>query len=120
LIVDDEPGLRQLFRINLEHRDYRVSEAPDGFGAIDAARHDRPDLILLDLSMPNKDGWDVLAELGTDPDLGQVPVVILTGQADEGTEWRARELGAVTYVAKPVDIEDLVSAMERVIGASSG
>jgi DNA-binding response OmpR family regulator len=68
--------------------------------------------------MPTKDGWDVLSELREDPDVADVPVVMLTAQADEATEWRARELGAAAYIAKPVNLEDLLDVVVRVLAIS--
>jgi len=112
LVVDDEAPLRTLLRLNLEHEGYTVSEAPDADAALALARRSFPDLILLDIQMPNRDGWAVLTAMRDDPVLSAVPVVMLTGNADESTEWRARELGAVAFVTKPVAIDDLL----RIVG----
>jgi len=114
LVIDDEAAVRTLLRLNLEQEGYTVREAPDADTGVALARQSVPDLILLDIQMPNKDGWAVLTALRGDPVLCDVPVVMLTGIADEATEWRARELGAVAYVTKPVATDDLVRVVGRV------
>jgi len=113
-VVDDEAPVRTLLRLNLEHEGYTVSEAPDAATGVELARQSVPDLILLDIQMPDRDGWTVLTALQGDPALRDVAVVMLTGNADEATEWRARDLGAVAYVTKPVAIDDLVRVVDRV------
>ncbi len=115
LVVDDEASLRTLLRLVLEREGYDVREAGDGDRALEVARSIHPDAVLLDIGMPRKDGWAVLADLRSDPVLRAVPVVMLTGEADESTELRARDLGAVAYVAKPVSIEDAVRVVSRAL-----
>lgn len=65
-------------------------------------------MILLDLAMPESDGWEVLRGLRGDPLLAEVPVIVLTARADESTEWRAKDLGAARYVTKSVSLDDLL------------
>jgi len=116
LVVDDDDDLRQLYRLHLELVGVRVVDAPDGASGLAAARAERPNLIVLDLHMPEIDGWQVLRELRADGQLGDLEVVVLTGTADEATELRAREAGASSYVVKPVRIEDLVSVILQQLG----
>ncbi len=116
LVVDDDGSLRAILRLTLECEGYAVIEASDGDGALELARQKCPDLILLDIGMPTRDGWAVLAELRTDPSLSDIPVVMLTGEADESTEWRAREMGALQYITKPVDVEDVLSTVVGLLG----
>jgi CheY-like chemotaxis protein len=116
LVVDDDDDLRQLYRLHLELVGVRVVDAPDGATGLAAARAERPNLIVLDLHMPEIDGWQVLRELRADGQLGDLEVVVLTGTADEATELRAREAGASSYVVKPVRIEDLVSVILQQLG----
>lgn len=116
LVVDDDGSLRRLLRLTLEGEGYTVTEASDGDRVLELARQGRPDLIFLDIGMPTKDGWAVLAELRTDPSVRDVPVIMLTGEAGESSEWRARDLGAVRYIAKPVSFEDVLSTVVRLLG----
>jgi CheY-like chemotaxis protein len=108
LVIDDDDRLRELYRLNFEHRGLRVIEASGGDEGLALARRDHPALIVLDLTMPGTDGFGVLEELGKDDDLAGIPVVVLTGHADEEVESKARAAGAWAYVAKPVDTDDLV------------
>ena len=118
LVIDDDDDLRQLYRMHLELAGLRVLDAPDGAAGLAAARAERPNLIVLDLHMPEVDGWEVLRELRGDGQLADLEVVVLTGTADEATELRAREAGASSYVVKPVRIEDLVSVILGQLGQS--
>jgi len=115
LVVDDELPVREVVRMNLETHGYRVSQACGGAESLRLVRANRPDLILLDLRMPLRDGWSVLRELRGDPTLSMIPVVMLTGEADESSELRAKGLGVVAYVAKPVGGDDLVGVIQRVL-----
>ena len=113
LIIDDDDSLRELYRLNLERHGVAVTEASGGADGLGAARKERPDVIVLDLTMPGTDGWMVLRELKADDALRDVPVVVLTAHADEEVEERARDAGAVAYVAKPVDAQDLIRVVMK-------
>jgi CheY-like chemotaxis protein len=113
--VDDDAWFRSIVRMFLEGKGYRVTDAADAATGLEAAHGDLPDLILLDLTMPETDGWYALGKLKGDPLLTRVPVVVLTATADESTEWRAKELGAVRYVTKSVHLEDLLSTLNQVL-----
>ena len=108
LVIDDDYRLRELYRLNLEMRGLAVAEASNGDDGIKFARNGTPAVIVLDLAMPGTDGWAVLDALKTDPALSAIPVVVLTGHTDEQVEEDARKAGAVAFVAKPVDTDDLV------------
>lgn len=116
LVVDDEASFRHVLRTYLELKGYHVSDAPDGASALRLARSTVPDLILLDLTMPETDGWSALEELKDDPELARVPVVVLTASADESSEWRAKERGAVRYVTKSANLEEVVETLNDVLG----
>jgi len=103
LIVDDEPGVRDILRVNLESEGYVVSEAGDGIEALERTQADAPDLIILDLMMPRLSGWDVLCRLEADPASAGAPVVILSALSDEAHIMRGLEQGALDYVPKPFD-----------------
>ncbi len=103
LLVDDEGAIRTICRVNLESDGLTVLEAADGREAISAIRETPPELVLLDVMMPEVDGWEVAAQLASDPATCDVPVVFLSARASREDKVRAKELGAVGYVVKPFD-----------------
>ncbi|MDX6481300.1 MAG: hypothetical protein QOG85_1810 [Gaiellaceae bacterium] len=103
LIVDDENAIRTICRVNLETDGLNVAEAADGREALDAIRRQQPELVLLDVMMPDVDGWNVAAELAADPATREIPVVFLSARAAREDRVRAQELGAVGYIVKPFD-----------------
>ena len=115
LVVDDDGWFRSIVRMYLEGKGYRVTDAADAATALESAHRDVPDLILLDLTMPETDGWYALEKAKGDSLLAGVPVVVLTASADESTEWRAKELGAVRYVTKSVHLEDLLLTLNQLL-----
>jgi two-component system KDP operon response regulator KdpE len=112
LIVDDEPRMTRFIRMNLELEGYRVIEAHDGLEALDKARTALPDLILLDVMMPELDGFETLRTLRQ---VSNVPVIMLTVRDDEGDKVRGLELGADDYVTKPFGTRELVSRVKAVL-----
>lgn len=117
LVIDDDDRLRELYRLNLELRGFAVTEARDGEAGIALARRAQPALIVLDLAMPGIDGWAVLRELKSVAELSTIPVVVLTGHTDEEIEEEVRKAGAVAFVGKPVNSDDLVRVVVRHAGA---
>ena len=111
LIVDDEPQLLRALRINLQARHYEVVTAPDGAAALRAAKGDRPDLVLLDLGLPDMDGADVIRQLRT---WTPVPIVVLSGRADSHDKVDALDAGADDYVTKPFSLEELLARVRAV------
>ena len=112
LVVDDEPRFVELARDYLEHAGFRVITANDGRGALDVARHDRPDLIVLDLGLPGLDGLDVTRELRRD---GSIPIVMVTARDDELDKLLGLELGADDYLTKPFSPRELVARVKAVL-----
>ena len=112
LVVDDEPRIVELARDYLEHAGFRVITANDGRGALDVARHDRPDLIVLDLGLPGLDGLDVTRELRRD---GSIPIVMVTARDDELDKLLGLELGADDYLTKPFSPRELVARVKAVL-----
>jgi len=112
LVVDDEPAIRTLCRVNLALSGMEVLEAADGNAAIELARTELPDLILLDVMLPGETGWDVAAVLGSDARTRDIPVVFLTAMADESDLVRGRDHGAVGYITKPFDPVGLGDTVE--------
>jgi CheY-like chemotaxis protein len=118
LLVDDEPGLTRLIKANLERTGrYQVRTENQGTQAIPAAREFRPDLILLDVMMPDMSGDDVAAALRDDPDLRGTPHIFLTAivTRDE-TAGAGTQIGGHIFLAKPVKTAELVAAIEQVLG----
>ncbi|HEV8633623.1 MAG TPA: response regulator [Chloroflexota bacterium] len=109
LVVDDEPSLRQLLsEVLVADLGVRVAAAADGCEALELARAEPPDLVLLDLRLPGVDGIDVLRQLRTDPATRSVPVIVVTA-ADAGHVEHAVAAGADDWIAKPFDLDDLCS-----------
>jgi DNA-binding response OmpR family regulator len=116
LVVDDEPDIRVLCKVNLEFEGYRVIEAGDGAAAIEMAAKELPDLILLDLMMPGVDGWDVMRQLKEDEKTGAIPIVLLTAKTDEESQLRGWEQGVLDYVTKPFNPLSLAKYVETALG----
>lgn len=115
LLVDDEPAIRTICRVNLEGDGLAVAEAKDGSEALAQIRHARPSLVLLDVMMPGIDGWSVAAQLAADDATRDIPVVFLSARAAEEDRLRAQELGAVGYVVKPFDPLALAGTVREVL-----
>jgi two-component system alkaline phosphatase synthesis response regulator PhoP len=120
LVVDDEAPIRLLCRVNLEAEKMEVLEAGDGPSGLEAARRERPDVILLDVMMPGLDGWRVAEELLDDPSTQSIPIVFLTARAELRDRARGLDLGGLDYVTKPfnpVELAPLIrDLLERVQG----
>jgi len=108
LVVDDDPTTRVLVAAALEEHGHRIDEASSGDEALERSRHDRPDLILLDVRMPGKDGFATCAELRSLPTTASVPVLMLTGLEDTESIRRAFEVGATDFFTKPINASLLV------------
>lgn len=112
LIVDDEARMRRFMRMNLELEGYRVIEGSNGLEAIDRTREDLPDLVLLDVMMPEMDGFEALHIIR---ETSNVPVIMLTVRDDEEDKVKGLELGADDYVTKPFSPRELSSRIKAVI-----
>lgn len=115
LLVDDEPAIRTICRVNLEGDGLAVEEAKDGAEALEEIRRRRPSLVLLDVMMPAVDGWTVAEELASDRERQDIPVVFLSARAEDEDRLRAQELGAVGYVVKPFDPLELAATVRDVL-----
>ena len=112
LVADDESMIRLLCRVNLKVEGMEVLEAPDGEQALELARRERPDLVLLDVMMPGLDGWSVARALADDEDTREIPIIFLTARAETADRLRAHELGGVGYILKPFDPIRLADTIE--------
>jgi CheY-like chemotaxis protein len=114
LICDDEPALRELIRVSLDG-DYSFAEADDGDESIDAVRRLRPDVVILDVMMPRRNGLEVLSELRNDEELADIPVIVLTAQPS--TREDALREGADLVLDKPFEPDVITAAVEEVLAA---
>ncbi len=110
LVIDDDEKLHELFERELSAEGYRVVHARRGLQGIELARDYKPDLITLDVIMPDRDGWWVLTELKRDPALRQIPVIMCSVLSDRDLGFA---LGAADYVSKPFDLKELVEVLNR-------
>ena len=109
LIADDEPDILEIIQFNLQQEGYEVVTAKTGDDAIEKAKRHKPDLIILDIMMPGKNGIEVCNLLRMMPDFKKTLIVFLTAMSDEGTEIRGLETGADDYLTKPISPKVLVS-----------
>lgn len=115
LVADDRPAGRELIRAVLEASGYLVCEASDGRQAVDMAKLERPDLLILDLQMPALDGTGALKELRAEGSFAEVPILALTASAMQGDRERALADGFTGYVAKPVNLKFLRAEIARLL-----
>ena len=112
LVVEDNPGNRMLIADLLAANGYRPIEARDGEEGIALARQEKPDLILMDLSLPRLDGWEATRRLKADAELKDIPVVALTAHAMAGDEAKALDAGCDGYIAKPINVWSFVEEIK--------
>ncbi|HTR53154.1 MAG TPA: response regulator [Kofleriaceae bacterium] len=112
LVVDDDPEIVTMLSSRLQKRGYKISTAEDGHRALELAKRERPDLVVLDVMMPGKSGWEVARALKQDPVTQDVKIVMLSAIGEKTNEITAPIYGADAHVDKPFEFENL----ERVIG----
>lgn len=113
LIIDDNPELVTILKMRLEKEGYPVVSAEDGMMGLKKAKEERPDLILLDVLMPNMDGFSFLLELRKVPELASLPVIVLTAKKMMGDLFKLE--GVRDYILKPFDKDDLLAKVKRYI-----
>lgn len=123
LVVDDEPDAVEFVKIVLEEAGYDVLSAHDGEAGMAVARAQSPDLMILDVQMPGKDGFTVFSEMAQDEQLGSIPVVMLTGISEKtGLPFSSEDMGEyfgnepAAYIEKPVDPQALQETVQKVLG----
>jgi len=112
LVVDDEERMLRFIRLNLEHDGFQVIEAVKGHEALDKMRTGMPDLILLDVMLPDLDGFEVLKMVR---EISNIPIIMLTAKGEEDDRVKGLELGADDYVTKPFSPRELVSRVKAVL-----
>jgi CheY-like chemotaxis protein len=115
LIVDDYPDAREMYSEYLQYSGFDVAEAQNGMEALQRAVDDKPDIILMDLSLPVMDGWEATRRLKADKRTASIPVVALTGHALAGISDGAKKAGCDAFVTKPCLPEDLVREIRKVL-----
>ena len=113
LLVDDDPKVRELVRINLEFEGYTVREAADAEEGMAGIAEARPDLVLLDVMMPHVDGWEMLRRIQEQYGAGVIPVIMFSGKLDERAEVQAATRGAQGFIGKPFDLQQLVDRAKQ-------
>ena len=116
LVVDDDEDIRTVVSHNLESEGFRVLCAGGGDEALEIIGHDLPDLMILDIMMPVRDGYDVLAEIRSRPETAELPVVLLTAKRAESDVWEGWSSGADYYMTKPFEVGELLRFVHYVFG----
>lgn len=119
LVVDDQPHITRLIQVNLEKEGIAVSTAADGVEGMRKVREVRPDLVILDVIMPRKDGFEVLREMKEDDELAPIPVIMLTVKAQNEDILHGLREGAELYLPKPFHPKELVSLVQRVLSGEN-
>jgi two-component system response regulator VicR len=121
LCIEDQPEMIDLFRLILERRGYIVEGALGGREGLDAIEKSLPDLILLDLMMPDMDGWEVFRQIKAREGWKDLPIVVITAKAQEIDKVLGLQIAGVDdYITKPFAPSDLIRSLERFLGSSSG
>lgn len=120
LLVEDNEMNRDMLSRRLIRRGFQVVFAMDGQQGVDLARSERPDIILMDMSLPVIDGWEATRRVKADEATRSVPVIGLTAHAMAGDREKAIEAGCDDYDTKPVELDRLIGKIERLIGAAKG
>lgn len=115
LVVDDEQDLLDLIEYNLKKEGFKVLKAENGLEALEIAREQNPDLVLLDIMMPKMDGLEVCEKMRSDSEMRHIPIIFLTARSDEKTEVEGLDLGADDYVTKPISTTKLISRIKAVL-----
>lgn len=120
LVVEDEPDVRSLVRYGLRKAGFRVHEASDGLSGLRSARQERPDVIILDLMLPEMEGEEVCRQLKSGSSTSAIPVIMLTAKAQPADRIAGLELGADDYVSKPFSPRELVLRVQALLRRAQG
>jgi two-component system, OmpR family, alkaline phosphatase synthesis response regulator PhoP len=114
-VVDDQPDIRLMCRVNLQLEGYEVLEAGDGDAGLERVRTEHPDLVLLDVMMPGLDGWQFMEAIKADPKTAEIPIVLLTARVQREDEIRGWLSGAADYLPKPFNPSTLTEVVRRTL-----
>lgn len=118
LYVEDNPDNRTLVRRILLSEDYKLFEATNAHEALDVLKTTKPDLILMDINMPDMDGYTLTAKIKTTPGFERIPILALTANVMRGDREKTLEAGCDGYIQKPIDIDQLIKEIERFLSRS--
>src|SRR5512142_1224369 len=119
LCIEDEPEMIDLIRLILGRRGFEVSGATGGKAGLDAVRAEHPDLVLLDLMMPDMDGWEVYQQMKADESTRHIPVIVVTAKAQSIDKVLGLHIAKVDdYIAKPFSPQELLSSVDKVLSRS--
>ena len=119
LVVDDSEDMRDLLQRLLERAGYRVFVAEDGQTSLTQAKLHHPDLVLMDLSLPDMDGWEAVAHLRKMPEFGTIPIIAVTAHVSAREEARAMAAGCTAHIGKPFDTRALLQEVARLLTSRS-
>lgn len=120
LVVDDDPQIARLVRTYLEQSGYEVLTAHNGEDALHAMRRDKPDLVVLDLMLPDRDGWEITRIARQDPALRDLPIVMLTARIEDADRIVGLEMGADDYIGKPFNPREVAARVRAVLRRAGG
>ena len=114
LVIDDEETIRKFIKIQLGKAGYDVKEAVDGEQAMVQLKRDRFDVLICDIMMPKKNGWEVLREVRSNPATSEIPVIVLTAKNEDNDMFKGYELGATYYITKPFTKSQLLFGLNTI------
>ncbi len=120
LVADDDPQITRLVRSYLEQAGFQVLTAADGEQALHVIRHDRPDLVVLDVMMPKRDGFELVRLLRADAHLAGIPILMLTARVEDADKLRGLDLGADDYLTKPFNPSEVAARARALLRRASG
>ncbi len=116
LIVDDEEDILHFLELVLREKGYEVVTAANGHDALTRAQIEKPDLVLLDIMMPQMDGWEVLKLLRVDDETSDIPVAMLSARTEAKDRVQGLQEGAIDYICKPISLQELLVKIETIFG----
>ncbi len=116
LVIDDQPSIVNIIHVNFELRGFAVYDCVDSSEAQELAGKVQPDVVILDLLMPRKSGWEVLAELQANDETRHIPVLVLSVMTQPDVKEEVRRLGAASFMAKPFDLNALLAEVKKTVG----
>ena len=116
LVVDDEDDILHFLEMVLREKGYQVTTASGGHEALTRAQIDKPDLVLLDIMMPQMDGWEVLKLLRVDEETRRIPVAMLSARTEAKDRVQGLQEGAIDYICKPFSLQELLGKIETIFG----
>ncbi|OGO68765.1 MAG: two-component system response regulator [Chloroflexi bacterium RBG_19FT_COMBO_62_14] len=117
--IEDEPEMIDLVRLILGRKGFNVIGANGGVEGLEAVRRERPDLVLLDLMMPDMDGWEVYQQIKADSELREIPVIVVTAKAQSIDKVLGLHIAKVDdYISKPFGPQELLESVEKILGAA--